>query len=241
MTERNLSTLSARTAIFCANDSLKLIISSAAHLLIKDILSAAFEDLAHEEDYLVLIRDIQQACNCSPETMSHTLDIIGFEFYDTHAPGLAHWVYQQALKIAPTQHARNNLAYISRYHRADLPCSAAELIDLLIDGVKQRDSFSLVNMALVFSQMLGSEDDWLVADRLIKLLQEEAPDMFSVQEWWSKLAEDFIPEGHLVLQWMNRHSKLPRPLSVFQTMGIEKLTSADNQIPKWIFEKYEKE
>ena len=241
MPEKKLSTLSARSSCFCSSDIPKHIRSEDTHILLKEILIAAFEDTECQKDYLKLISNIQCACNCPSDLMSETLGVIGFDLYDKHTPGLAYWVYQQAMNIAPTHRIRNNLAYICRYHHTELQISASEVIDLLMDGVKRRDSFSLVNMALVFACMLGEKDDWLLADRMIKLIKEDSSAISSIQEWWSKLAEDFDSEGYLVLQWLKRHNKISKPLSVFQTTGIENLESSDCQIPKWIFEKYKKE
>lgn len=230
--------LSARVSAFCeasGNDHILLI---QGWVLIKDILNEAFADADHRVEYMNLLTRVQNACEWTPERLGEELGSLGQTLYIPEEPEFAQWVYQQAVRLKPSCNSRNNLAYISRHHRDLLNPSADELIDLLIDGVRQREPFSLINMALVFCQMLGTEEDWLLADRMIRLIDPESVMLPSAVSWWGDLADQKDPEGYLILQWLKRNGRLPKPLPLSFELEIVNFRSKADTIPKWIFKEY---
>lgn len=209
----NFNAISARVRAICEVSGKDAIPLPQVRELIKDILNEAFANAGRRDEYMNLLTSVQNACEWTPECLGAELDSLALTLYTPKEPEFAHWVYQQAVKQNPSHNSSNNLAYISRHHRDLLSPSAAELIDLLMDGVKQREPFSLINMALVFGQMLGTEEDWLLADRMIRLIAPESMMLPSAVNWWSDLADQKDPEGHLILQWLKRNDRLPSPPS----------------------------
>lgn len=230
--------VAGRVEDFCSSDAIKYVFESSTKELLKEILIAGFRDEPNREGYSALIRRIQSVCDCSAAVMSDTIGSVAYDLYDRKSPEMIQWSFHLAISLCPTMSTRNNLAYINRHHRNQLCSSPAEIIDLLIDGVQKQEPFSLINMALTFVQMLGKEEDWHLADRMIALIREDRSDVRRIVRWWDKLAAEGETEGPLVLQWLNRHGKLPTPLSFTQMASIQNLKTSDTQIPRWIFEKY---
>lgn len=95
------------------------------------------------------------------------------------------------------------LAYLVR--RRLNPAPAFHTVEhLLSDGMHTGYSFAQVNQALAIAFGVGCSADWHLADRLFKNL----PGISGVLDWWSPLALDNDPEGHLVLGWLSRHGFL---------------------------------
>lgn len=239
MTQEKFRKLSAVVDDFCAEEKAKFVFEEQTNALIRDILEAVHEDQGHKVDYMALIEKIRISCNCSERLMSATISMIGYNIYDKDSPGLAETIFRIAVELCPETDARTNLAYVCRRHRDQISTSDVEIIDLLLDGVKQREPFSLINMALHFAGNLGRRDDWRLSDRMIGLLDSEGSDISSAVDWWRNLAEENDEEGFLVLCWLERHGKyaMPQPLR-------EKLPDFHQRcldIPQWIFEPGKKE
>ena len=241
MTEKQTTSFddySRRVELLCEQDVHQTIMLFHAWELIEELLQEAFRDAEHRTEYMDLIAGIKKTYNWSSEDFGREIGSLGMKLYDAEHPELSHWVYQQAVAMNPTQHAMNNLAYISRHHRDVLNTSGVQIIDLLIEGVKSKEPFSLINMALVFGQMLGEEADWLLADRMSRLIDSGSVGFRSAVKWWSDLAEAEDPEGYLVLQWLKRNGKFTRMLPVDMELNIMAFRSESKDIPSWIFEKW---
>jgi hypothetical protein len=230
------SSLTARLAHFCSIPVPRLVTEKETQTLLEDILSASFQDAEHQADYAKLIEKIQKSCDCSSSIMSDALVAIGVARYNKEAPAEAHWIYQQAIALNPTPTAQSHMAYVCRRHPDKFPVSATDIIDLLMAGVKGRDTFSLVNMALLFGQMLKTESDWRLADRMIKLINRDAPSSQAALNHWFRLADNNDDEGSLVLQWLDRHDKLSQSLTLSQMLSIFNLKMINDQIPRWVFD-----
>lgn len=239
MTQTTIEKLSAKVDDFCSTDGVTFIFDEKTCELITELLKGVYEDPEHKADYLTLLERIQISCNCTKSLLSATIGTIGYDLYDKNAPKLAESSFRIAVEIYSETSARINLAYVCRHHRDELSPSDIEIIDLLFDGVKQREPFSLINMALHFAQNLGQETDWKLADRMIGLIKSDEVSIDSAVEWWSKLAEEDDDEGVLVLCWLERHGKH----TVLDHLR-EKSTGLRQKcprIPKWIFEQKKKE
>ena len=238
MIQKDFATIAERVEDFCSSDVVKFVFESRTRELLKDILIAGFRDQPNTEGYCTLIRRIQYACGCSASTMSDTIGSAAYDLYDRKSPEMVQWSFRLAVALCPTMSTRNNLAYIIRHHRDQLSTSPAEIIDLLMDGVREQEPFSLINMALTFAQVLGKEKDWYLADQMIALIREDVSAVHRIVRWWDNLAAEGETEGLLVLQWLDRHGKLSTPLSFTQMASIQNLKASDTQIPCWVFEKY---
>ena len=113
------------------------------------------------------------------------------------------------------------------------------LIVVILDGVKKREPFSLINMALHFARNLGRQDDWRLSDRMIGLLGGEGSDVSSAVDWWQNLAEENDEEGVLVLCWLERHGQYAMPQPLREKLPDFRQRCPD--IPQWIFEPSKKE
>ena len=239
MTQTTFEKLSAQVDDFCGTTGVTFIFEEKTRELITELLKGVYEDPEHKADYLALFERIRISCDCSYGLLSATIGTIGYNLYDKNAPKLAESSFRIAVEIYSETSARINLAYVCRHHKDELSPSDIEIIDLLFDGVKQREPFSLINMALHFAQNLGQEADWRLADRMISLIKSNEESTDSAVEWWSKLAEEDDDEGILVLCWLERHGKYTVSDQLREkSTGLRQKCS---QIPKWIFEPKKKQ
>lgn len=236
MIQRDIKTLSEHTEQFCQSPGFKLIIDSQAKDLLKDMLHGIHENPAQRSDYVSLIEKLRVACDCSKNLMGSTIGSIAYRLYNSDSPALAETAFRLAVEFSPESGVKNNLAYICRRHKDVLRTSDVEIIDLLMDGIKERDPFSLVNMALHFSRNLATDEDWKLADQMIRLIKPDDSGVISVIEWWGDIVQDEDDEGLLVLRWLERHKKHESPqVTTEQYDGLRKRRP---DIPQWIFEPY---
>lgn len=238
MTQKKLDTLVTQTNDFCFNTTPVFIFSENTKDLIRRVLEAAFEEPEQKSEYLKLLEQIRSTCDCSKRLMSATIASIGFDKYKADAYAITEMIFRIALDVYPSEGTFNNLAYVCRRHKAELNSSNVEIIDLLLDGVRNQDTLFMVNMALHFAQNLGNEEDWLLADRLFCLLLSDDPSFEDAIEWWKDLAEESDDEGLIVLLWMERHGHLELPEKLREP--AQNLIEHRKDIPSWVFTKYKK-
>ena len=231
--------LSAQVDAFCCTSGIMFVFEEKTHELIRDLLKAIYEDTGHKTDYFGMLERIRVRCDCSERLMSSTIGAIGYELYDKNAPKLAESSFRIAVKMCPDTSYGTNLAYVCRRHKDEVSTSNVEVIDLLLGGVKKRNPYSLINMAIHFAQNLGQEADWRLADRMIGLIKRNEKDTDSAVEWWSKLAEEDDDEGILVLNWLERHGKIRTDTELREKSAG--LRQRYPKIPQWIFEPLKKE
>lgn len=239
MTQTKFEKLSAQVDDFCGNSGIMFIFEEKTHELIRELLKAIYEDTEHKADYCGMLERLRVRCDCSERMMSATIGTIGYDLYDKNAPKLAESSFRIAVNMCPDAGCGTNLAYVCRRHRNEVVTSDVEVIDLLLNGVKQRAALDLINMALHFAQNLGREDDWKLADRMIGLINPDEKNTASAVEWWSKLAEEDDDEGVLVLCWLERHGKHTASDQIGEKST--KLRQKYPHIPQWIFEAKKKE
>ena len=129
--------------------------------------------------------------------------------------------------------AKNNLAYMIRRKEAEgrTKPPILEAMMLLKKGVEDKDSFSLVNMALIFALDLGEEKDWQIADDMISAIQDdEIEDVF---HWWKRLADEGEPEGAIVLLWLLRHGKVKKD-QLEDVEELKNILGKVERIPEWL-------
>lgn len=64
---------------------------------------------------------------------------------------------------------------------------------LLRDGVANKDTFSLINMALFWVLEYGGEENWDLADKLVSYVDKN--DVTGALEWWKGVALADEAEG----------------------------------------------
>lgn len=199
---------------------------------VKDLLS----DLLREEDLskrAVLfsgIFKIVTASNADIDDIAFMLREVGFEAYEQKENELAEAAFKGAVMIKSDITDRNNLAYIMRKSSNSTGMQIKEMIDYLSDGVQQKEPFSLINMALIFSLLLGTEKDWKIADKLMSLVDADS----SAIRWWKNLGEQNDIEGQLVHLWLQNHQILSESELGTRQYLIEKVNSAYPNVPHWL-------
>lgn len=127
---------------------------------------------------------------------------------------------------------KNNLAYMIRRKEYELPgTNAAKIaLQLLKPGLKEKKSFSIVNTAMVFCLIFGSDDDWKTADSLFDYLSSEIE---SISTWWSALDVGDL-EGQLVHFFLLRHRLIAQ--STFGSIRKirERLAKELSGFPEWL-------
>lgn len=239
MTQTKIEKLSAQVDDFCGTSGIMFIFEEKTHELIRELLKAIYEDTAHKADYCGMLERLRIRCDCSERLMSATIGTIGYELYDKNAPKLAESSFRIAVNMCPDAGCGTNLAYVCRRHRDEVDTSDVEVMDLLLEGVKKRNPYSLINMALHFALNLGMEADWKLADRMIGLLKSDEKETDSAVQWWNDLAKEDDEEGILVLCWLERHGKhMVSPQLREKFVGLRQRSP---KTPQWIVEPFKKE
>lgn len=168
------------------------------------------------------------------EQLAGIFHSIAYNSYEEKEYLFSAYCFRQACKMKESVSYRNNLAFVLRRHHQMEDVTKMEIIDLLLPGIKEKESFSIVNMSLFLSEVLATENDWQTADSLMKLLDEEN---FEIEQWWSNMASKNEAEGYLVIMWLLRHGKIEHSgIGTFETI-IRKVENLYPQAPKWLFNK----
>lgn len=131
--------------------------------------------------------------------------------------------------------SRNNLVYMLRRGETKIipVCNPREYLAILKTGLKEGEAFTIVNAALILSEMLGTERDWEVADKLISFLSD---DCYSVINWWESLGKKGDSEGYLVHLWLIRHNKMERSMLGEIDEIKEQVSLLFPNAPMWLYE-----
>ena len=152
-----------------------------------------------------LFRLVKIFNDCTPWLISYLS--LGMEAYENHNFVLAEMAFRAA-NNPPNVSAANNLAYIIRRGEVGNKSiySSKDVADLLKAGVKAKDTFSLINMALLWALKVGDPDSWELADKIIQLISidELAPAL----DWWLGIARKGDVEGYLVHLWILKYNKI---------------------------------
>lgn len=152
-----------------------------------------------------MFRLVDDFNDCAPWLISYSS--LGMEAYENHNFILAEMAFQAA-NNPPNVSASNNLAYIIR--RGEVgdknKYSSKDVADLLKTGVQAKDTFSLINMALLWALKVGDPDSWELADKIIQLISVD--DLSSALDWWLSIARNGDVEGYLVHLWVLKNNKI---------------------------------
>ena len=81
-----------------------------------------------------------------------------------------------------------------------------EIVDLLKPGVSNKDTFSLINMALFFISRAVSKEDWEIADQLVSAIDGKY--VSKAYLWWSEVGRRDDIEGYVVHLLLVRNRKI---------------------------------
>lgn len=126
---------------------------------------------------------------------------VGLSAFKNGENDIAEEFFRIAVEISDDLTSKNNLAYIIRKKGKLTKDGKKDVIGFLTEGVRNKEPYSLINMAMLFSIELGGENDWIIADELMSLVGNGS----SAESWWQELGEKDDPEGYLVLLWLLRH------------------------------------
>ena len=152
-----------------------------------------------------LFRFVEIFNDCAPWLISYSS--LGMEAYENHNFVLAEMAFREA-NNPPNVSASNNLAYIIRRGEVENKSkySSRDISDLLKAGVQAKDTFSLINMALLWALKVGDSDSWELADKIIQLISTD--ELVPALDWWLDLARRGDVEGYLVHLWILKNNKI---------------------------------
>lgn len=157
---------------------------------------------------------------------------LGMTAYSSNRYITAEEAFRRAVTLNPeVLGGRNNLAYLIRRNEVRNPqkTSGKEIVELLKPGVANKETFSLINMALFWALRVGSEEDWKMADELISLVSKS--DVHGAYLWWLDVGNKDDVEGHLVHLLLIRNGKIAKsPLGEMKVL-FDKVKSQYAAIP----------
>lgn len=143
---------------------------------------------------------------------SSDYSMIGMSSYEVKNFVVSERAYRMAIEQCTEDYLitgyKNNLAYLIRRKELANPENRIkkEAPMLLRDGVANKDTFSLINMALFWVLEYGGEENWNLADKLVSYVDKN--DVTGALEWWKGVALGDEAEGYLVHLLLVRHGKV---------------------------------
>lgn len=248
----DIEKLYKRVEQFCKDPSPLLF--GESNLLLNDIHKACFyeEDPLKRNKLEQLMDMIRRSSATDVTDYAHILRSMAFIEYNNGNTDFAEYLYRRACNLVDDYLLNNNLAYILRRKKND-PITTAEIITLLLPGVREQNPFCMINMALLFALNLSGPDDWHTADELFSLLPDA---LEGADAWWESLAKEGDIEGYLVFFFLLRH-KITGPWNyeaaqdrisagqrIYTKFGSIKsiamrLSKNISGFPSWLSEKYQ--
>ena len=130
--------------------------------------------------------------------------------------------------------AKNNLAYMIRRKEVKNPERytnkyVAELLQELVHG---KESFSMINMSLLWALNIGTEENWKLADDIMSNLPKD--EIMRAFYWWLDVANNGEVEGYLVHYWMLKNGIIDyTPLGTKEYL-LEKVMSEIKDLPEFM-------
>ena len=106
---------------------------------------------------------------------------------------------------------RGQVRDIEKYH-------AEDVTDLLMDGVKNKKVFYIVELALFMSLNYGDVNSWDLADQLISFLDNKSPKFAEIIDLWQKYRGEGELEGLLLFLWLIRHGHIQAEEAEYQEL-----------------------
>lgn len=174
------------------------------------IIGKVTDVLSHEVDveYIDTLFALLKDYNADSSDYS----MIGMSAYEVKNFAVAERAYRMAIEKCTEDYLitgyKNNLAYLIRRKELENPENRIEkeVPILLRDGVANKDTFSLINMALFWALEYCSEENWELADKLVSYVDKNY--VMGAFEWWRGVALTDETEGYLVHLLLVRHGKV---------------------------------
>lgn len=184
---------------------------------------------------LKLLESFANELNDSQKTLSslYGLSTIGYDAYKKKDYPVAEISFR-ILSDFGDINAKNNYAYMIR--RGEAKENPIKSLHLLREGVKQGEPFSFVNMALTLVLCYKSDNDWRIADNLIKVLPEY--NTSSIQTWWDEVGKKGENEGFLVHFFLLRHDKIQHSNLGSINSIVRRLKNSIINFPAWLADGY---
>lgn len=206
----------------------------------QNLLKELHKAFCYEEDFLKrnkleqLIGMIRRSSETDLSNYAHVLHSIAFEEYEAGNIDFAEYLFRNACDLVENNSLNNNLAYVLR-RKNDDSINSCEIITLLLPGVQNREPFCLINMGLLFSLTLSTQNDWKTADDLFSLLPKE---LNGADSWWEKLGKSNESEGYLVHFFLLRHQKITHS-DLGSIISISRRLSKNiDDFPEWLAKEY---
>lgn len=129
---------------------------------------------------------------------------------------------------------KNNYAYMIR-RKETVKNSGTMLIkaiQLLKEGIIQKEPFSYMNLALLLALRCGKDSDWKFADELAEKMPDD--NISSIQGWWENVGSVGDVEGLLVHFFLLRHKKIKKSIFGDVEQLSQKLSSELDYFPDWL-------
>lgn len=174
------------------------------------IIGKVTDVLSHEVDveYIDTLFSLLKDYNADSSDYS----MIGMSAYEVKNFAVAERAYRMAIEKCTEDYLitgyKNNLAYLIRRKELENPENRIEkeVPILLRDGVANKDTFSLINMALFWALEYCSEGNWDLADKLVSYVDKNY--VMGAFKWWRGVALTDEAEGYLVHLLLVRHGKV---------------------------------
>lgn len=204
--------------------------------------------LSHLLTKAQVVSDVEEKINCyrladflknkyslrtSTLSMFMELGTIGFEAYKNGDKKTAEIAFA-ILSENGDSNGKNNYAYMIR-RKETIENSGTMLIkaiQLLKEGVIQKESFSYMNLALLLALRCGNDSDWKFADELVEKMPND--NVSIVQSWWEEVGSTGDIEGFIVHFFLLRHRKIKKSIFGDMEQLSKKLSDELDNFPDWL-------
>lgn len=192
-------------------------------------------DLKLRNELVQMINMIRRSSGTDSEQFARILHSIAMNEYESGNLECSEFLFRYACEQVDDITYNNNLAYMLRRKRDDSTLNRCEIISLLLNGVREREPYSLINMALLFSLDLSTDQDWITADTLFALLPDSIE---NADSWWETIGKNDDIEGYLVHFFLLRHKKIEQSnLGTIKSIAM-RLKRNVEKFPDWLIEDY---
>lgn len=192
------------------------------------LLADIYIALYHEKNYskknelLQLLATIRYSSKLSSRLYGKIIDEIALSEYKQGNSDFAEYMYRTICPSTDDIEVNNNFAFILRKKDKGNKLTINEIFNLLTIGVKAKNPYSLINLALLYSinmdgicpkstpeeqflKNLNTSNNWDIADELFSFLPNN---LNEADIKWEQLGESGDPEGYLVHFFLLKHHKI---------------------------------
>lgn len=173
------------------------------------------------------------------ENYAYFLSSYAFELYNSKEFDLAAYAFMRIAQVKKDDKCSdiNNLVYMIRRNEGDLSpyFSFFDLVSLLQPGIDNHASFNIVNLSLLFILKSAEDEDWEIANELIKKLDKDDEfEINSILRWWSDVEKVGISECLVAHLLLIRNDMIKESVFGSKKEIIDKLSKENINIPEWV-------